>query len=218
MIPYTYLIGWSKLDKWYYGVRYAKGCNPNDLWVKYFTSSNNVKKFRKANGEPDVIQIRRIFDNKSKALLWEHKVLKRMKVLKNNQLWLNKSIPHEKLTHKLADENFVVWNNGLPAWNRGIPITETQRQKQKTAMKNRYVGEKNPFFGRVHSEISNEKNRKSHTGVKQSKETCNKKRLCALNKRHTEKSKEKMSLLKFQWHKERKEQNIPHWKQRKAAA
>ena len=22
--PYTYLIGWTKLDKWYYGVKYAK--------------------------------------------------------------------------------------------------------------------------------------------------------------------------------------------------
>lgn len=28
--PYTYLIGWSKLNKWYYGVRYSKKCK----WIK----------------------------------------------------------------------------------------------------------------------------------------------------------------------------------------
>lgn len=43
---YTYLIGWSEYDIWYYGVRYAKGCNPADLWVKYFTSSKFVREFR----------------------------------------------------------------------------------------------------------------------------------------------------------------------------
>lgn len=29
---YTYLIGWSSHNKFYYGVRYAKGSNPNELW------------------------------------------------------------------------------------------------------------------------------------------------------------------------------------------
>ena len=38
--PYTYLIGWSNLNKFYYGVRYGKGCHPSDLWVKYFGSRN----------------------------------------------------------------------------------------------------------------------------------------------------------------------------------
>jgi hypothetical protein len=41
--PYTYLIGWSHLNKWYYGRRTAKGCHPSELWVKYFTSSKSVK-------------------------------------------------------------------------------------------------------------------------------------------------------------------------------
>jgi hypothetical protein len=41
-ISYTYLIGWSKLDKWYYGVRYASNCNPDELWVKYKTSSKQL--------------------------------------------------------------------------------------------------------------------------------------------------------------------------------
>ncbi len=87
-IPYTYLIGWSKFNTWYYGVRYAKNCNPNELWIKYFTSSKEVQKFRKLNGEPDIIEIREIFINKYKARKWEHKVLRRLQIV-NNSKWLN---------------------------------------------------------------------------------------------------------------------------------
>ena len=89
-MAYTYLIGWSKHDKYYYGVRYSKDCHPSDLWVKYFTSSKYVKLFVKKNGKPDIIQIRKIFDDTTKARLWETKVLKRMNVVKDDR-WLNKT-------------------------------------------------------------------------------------------------------------------------------
>jgi len=79
-IPYTYLVGWSNLGEYYYGVRYAKGCHPNDLWSKYFTSSQNVKNYREQYGEPDIIQIRRTFTNANDAIAWEAKVLQRMKL------------------------------------------------------------------------------------------------------------------------------------------
>ncbi len=62
-IPYTYIIGWSLYNKYYYGVRYAKNCNPNDLWKTYFTSSKYVKEFRNNHGEPDIIQVRKTFEN-----------------------------------------------------------------------------------------------------------------------------------------------------------
>ena len=61
--PYTYLIGWSKLNIWYYGVRFAKGCHPSDLWIKYFTSSRIVKRFVLDNGPPDMISIDRVFNS-----------------------------------------------------------------------------------------------------------------------------------------------------------
>lgn len=86
--PYTYLIGWSKYNKWYYGVRYSKKCSPSDLWKTYFSSSNHVKQFREIHGDPDIIQIRRTFINTSSALLWETRVLKRMKVISDSK-WLN---------------------------------------------------------------------------------------------------------------------------------
>ena len=89
--PYTYLIGWSDHNKYYYGVRYAKDCHPSDLWSSYFTSSKYVKAFRKQHGEPDVIQVRKVFDHQKSALLWEEKVLRKMNV-NNNDKFLNVNI------------------------------------------------------------------------------------------------------------------------------
>ena len=63
---YTYRIKWSKNNISYYGVRYAKNCHPNDLWVTYFTSSKFVKIQREKCGEPDTIQIRKTFGDNSK--------------------------------------------------------------------------------------------------------------------------------------------------------
>ena len=94
-IPYTYLIGWKKLDKWYYGVRYRKGCHPSDLWQTYFTSSPIVKKFREEHGDPDVIQIRKTFRNPIQARLWEDQVHHRMDVVKSPR-WLNKNYGNTK--------------------------------------------------------------------------------------------------------------------------
>ena len=102
--PYTYLIGWSAHNKWYYGVRFADysendTANPSELWVTYFTSSRHVKEFREKNGDPDIIEIRKIFPSKESARLWEHKVLRRMKVSFREE-FLNKSdaisIPSKK--------------------------------------------------------------------------------------------------------------------------
>lgn len=86
--PFTYLIGWKEFDKWYYGVRFARNCQPDDLWTKYFTSSKHVQEFRKEHGEPDVIEIRQTFNDSLQAREWEHKVLRRLKVIQNDK-WLN---------------------------------------------------------------------------------------------------------------------------------
>ena len=97
-IPYTYLIGWSKYNKFYYGVRTAKNCNPSDLWITYFTSSKYVNEFYKKFGQPDIIQIRRIFLTKESALLWEYKVIKRMKLIFSD-IWLNKGLTGKKFNN-----------------------------------------------------------------------------------------------------------------------
>lgn len=89
--PYTYLIGWSNLNKWYYGVRVSpKDIPENDLWIKYFTSSKYVKQLITEYGNPDIIQIRKTFRTQKLARKWETKVLIRIKA-KKSENWLNKS-------------------------------------------------------------------------------------------------------------------------------
>lgn len=88
--PFTYLIGWTSHKTFYYGVRYAKGCQPECLWVSYFTSSRFVKEFREAHGEPDIIEVRRVFEGVDEARSWEHKVLKRLKASKRSD-FLNRT-------------------------------------------------------------------------------------------------------------------------------
>lgn len=119
-IPYTYLVGWSHINKWYYGVEYSnnkKIANPKNLWTLYFTSSNLVKKFREEYGEPDVIQIRKIFtkgnpkERQIKASLWEHKVLSKIDITSDK--WLNGRIGGDispETTKKIANLRYGVDN------------------------------------------------------------------------------------------------------------
>lgn len=96
-MPYTYLIGWTDHNKWYYGVRYARkskclydsGCHPDDLWVTYFTSSIYVHDARLTYGEPDVKAIRKTFSSQEDAIYWESRVLIRLGV-KEDDRFLNK--------------------------------------------------------------------------------------------------------------------------------
>jgi len=90
-IPYTYLIGWSNHNKFYYGARWAKNCLPEDLWVTYFTSSKHVKLFREQHGEPDIIQVRKIFNDVHECKIYENKILQKLNVLLDDK-WLNKNI------------------------------------------------------------------------------------------------------------------------------
>ena len=124
-IPYTYLIGWTKYNKWYYGLRFAKGCNPTELWKTYFTSSEYVKQFRTIYGEPDIIQVRKTFNDKHQAMLWEYKVLKRLKV-SSNMKWLNLSIHKaailtEETIKKIAIRAGLTRKGQVP-WNKGKKI------------------------------------------------------------------------------------------------
>ena len=149
--PYTYLIGWSKLDKWYYGSRYAtknkclyeSGCHPDDFWVTYHTSSNIVTAFREEHGEPDVIQIRKTFSNADDAKAWEHRILQRMNVVKNDK-WLNgNDRPGWPLL--LGDKNPMYGRTGEKNPNYGkTPSEETKKKISEGKM-----GEKNPMYGRT---------------------------------------------------------------------
>ena len=101
------------------GVRFARNCHPNDLWATYFTSSKQVKVFREEHGEPDVIEVRQTFNDSLQAREWEHKVLRRIRVIKEDK-WLNqgtgKAIPpqfRKKAYKRNIEENEYVKENIL---------------------------------------------------------------------------------------------------------
>ena len=116
--PYTYYISWTALDLHYYGVRFANHCHPNDFWKKYFTSSDKVKSIRKQYGDPDVIKIRRTFNSVDQARCWESRVLKKLKVLKDNR-WLNANVGKA-----------YSWKSGVEHQNYGRVFSQEARQKQ----------------------------------------------------------------------------------------
>jgi hypothetical protein len=131
-IPYTYLIGWTKHNKWYYGVRYAKNCNTKDLWTKYFTSSKIVKKFRLENVEPDIIQIRKTFKHDFEAKKWEDNVLRRMKV-HINEKFLNIRKDTFKgviVTEEIRRKNGDAHRGQIP-WNKGIKRPDLAEKMRK---------------------------------------------------------------------------------------
>ena len=183
--PYCYLLGWSKLDKWYYGSEYGhrtKIANPLNLWHTYFTSSKYVKEFVKIHGNPDIIKIRKICSTDVETIHWEYRVLRKLKV-KNNARWLN------------------VNEGKAPV---GTPWTEEHRISHS----NRMSGESNPMYGKRHStrtkELISEKSGRSgkengmygknHTIESKTKMSLNHHRIkTMLNKLHTDESKEKMS-------------------------
>jgi len=150
-IPYTYLIGWSELNQWYYGRRTAKNCHPSDLWTKYFTSSKYVKELVKIYGRPDIIQIRRTFPGDSKKCCkWESRVLEKMNV-QNNPLWVNKKNGDKNwdttgISHQRSDKSKQKYKQTLiEKYGVDNPsLAETVKQKRKETFQTRY-GVSNSF-------------------------------------------------------------------------
>jgi hypothetical protein len=167
--PYCYLIGWSNLNIWYYGCQYrnTKGriATPNNLWTKYFTSSKVVKEFRKEYGEPDVIEIRKVFKNREDTMQWEEKVLQRLNA-SHNEKWLNKHnggkgfvcVNVSDKVRKIRSDNIKGDKN--PNYKK--IWSQEERAKQSERMIGKYVGNKNPMYGKERTDDVKEKLRKAN--------------------------------------------------------
>lgn len=89
-IPFTYKLVFKPTGQYYYGVRWAKGCNPSDLWTKYFSSSRVIKKLINEFGKDSFIyKVTKTFDNRGDASIWETSLLKRVNARENSR-FLNK--------------------------------------------------------------------------------------------------------------------------------
>jgi hypothetical protein len=150
-VPYTYLLGWKKQNKYYYGVRFAKNCHPNDLWVSYFTSSKNVESFRKQYGNPDIVEIRKIFVSREKAILWENKVLQKMNVISDDK-WLNRT--NNKAIHPEDCSKAFKGKTGSnhPAYGRKNTFLSEYNKINNVIRNKKYSGALHPFYGKTGSD------------------------------------------------------------------
>jgi hypothetical protein len=91
-MPYTYLLIHLPSGKRYYGVRTAETLPPEeDLWKIYFSSSRVVQDLISTDGLNSFrVEIRKVFVDRHSAILWEHRVLTRIKAASRED-WLNKS-------------------------------------------------------------------------------------------------------------------------------
>ena len=73
-IPFVYWIQNKTTGMKYIGVKYAKGCSPEDLWTTYFTSSKSIHKLIQLYGKEDFkIKILHTFQTAEEAILKEAK-------------------------------------------------------------------------------------------------------------------------------------------------
>lgn len=120
MNAYTYLIGWRQQGKFYYGCQFGKNANPGNLWKTYFTSSRHVKAFRLEHGEPDIIEVRKIFGGDGAACRsWEERVLTKI-MNRRDGMWLNRRATSGKWFTR-------------PGHCAGIPKSEEHRAKIRAA-------------------------------------------------------------------------------------
>lgn len=156
-IPFTYCLTHIPTGRRYYGVRYKKGCCPSDLWDKYFSSSKTVKILIQKYGLGSfTYEIRKTFSNKNEAILWEHKVLRRLKVVGRSE-WINANV-------------------GKASPNDGRKISDQTRLRMSISQ----TGERNGFYKKTHSKEAKEKISKGNLGKTHSDET--KKRLSNIKK------------------------------------
>jgi len=164
-IPFTYLLKHIPTNKYYYGVRFKKGCHPNDLWIKYFTSSKKVKGLIKRYGKKSFIfEIRKTFKTQQEAINWENKVLKRMKVIYRDDflnLTNNKSIDPDYLSKIRRGKNNTFY---------GKKHSKESIAKIKLASS----GKNNSMYGKPRTEEVKQKLRLANLGKKHTKESIKK--------------------------------------------
>lgn len=176
MKSYTYLIGWTDLDQYYYGVRWANYKNPeDDLWKEYFTSSRIVAETVKKHGDPDIIEIDQIFENKTKAIAYEDKYLREV----------HKSGHWDKFLNQKFGNAFILTEEMISKAN--------QKRKQYKWSNDRIEHMRSIMTGREITEEWRSKIRKSLTGKNLSNERKQKISKSRQGQRPTSQTKSKIS-------------------------
>ena len=180
--PYTYIVKHNPSGKIYYGCRFAKNCDPIDLWTTYFTSSKHVKALIETDGkESFTAEIRKTFDNVDQCRKWENRVLRKLDVLARQDIFLNKtnnisinrtqSVIGAKKAHELHKDMYVNLGKKMGTMNKGrkhsvesnakkaqfgnkhkLGIKESAKTKLKKSIA--HTGKSSGMLGKTHSKCS----------------------------------------------------------------
>jgi hypothetical protein len=150
--PFTYKLIFKPTGQYYYGVRFAKGCHPSDLWDKYFTSSKHIHKLIKEYGLNSFsFKIMKTFTTEQAAIAHEYNVLTRVKADKNGKFinkTISKAIPSNSgliiIHHSIIGcETFHDPELPIPCgWLKGIS------DKHRSSLSNIRKGKPNPNKGK----------------------------------------------------------------------
>lgn len=175
--PYTYLITHIPTGKVYYGLRFARGCHPSDLWVTYFTSSKDIHKMIKEYGKDSFVsEIRKTFDNPRAAIKWELTVLRRMKVLARDD-FINRNIPGTTLRFTLSEETKQKmrkpkpegFSEGLKGNTRAKALKGKPKSKEHSENISQGKKGKAPFKGKAHPRYGKNKPKEEIAKIKETK-------------------------------------------------
>jgi hypothetical protein len=89
--PYFYVLREVATDKLYAGVKFAKGCDPKDLLVTYFTSSKIVKRILQGDKNSFVVDRIKVFETTEEAIMYEKRFLTKVKAHLSSK-WYNQSV------------------------------------------------------------------------------------------------------------------------------
>jgi hypothetical protein len=157
-IPYVYTIGWIKLNKYYIGVKHAKGCHPNKLfngeYNGYYTSSKVVNEFM-INGMPDYIEIEEYPNDPEGAIEREYELLLEVNAASNG-VYLNKT--SGRLKSIVWDEDMrlqqsIRTTGRLHTDNTKLKMSKARRGKKKTEEHKKNISKSSACkgkFGKLH--------------------------------------------------------------------
>ena len=165
--PYTYRLKFKPTGQSYYGVRWKRGCHPDDLFKSYFSSSKEIKRLIYLYGVTSFdVEVRRVFESKQEACNWEHRVLKRLKV-SSNPNWINrrnnaaKDLRERDETSWIYDphslkETYVNLSEIDKMIKLGYVLGRSPKMKEKLSASKQGLqsGKKNPMYGRKRADLS----------------------------------------------------------------
>ena len=135
MKPFTYHLYHTPTGQHYYGVRYKKGCSPEELWVSYFSSSPVVHQLIEQYGQDSFVpSVRKIFETAEEAVAYETKFLTKVNA-QHNDKWLNR---HNGRTDFIGPHTHSeVAREKIRSKIKGIKRSEETKAKMRAKAKER---------------------------------------------------------------------------------